>query len=1506
MAGTATLATGAGTLTVTQTSSRAIINWQDFSLAAGDYARFIQPDATSATLNRVISGRPSSLDGTLLANGRVYLINPNGILIGTGARLDTAGFLASTLDVTNQEFLAGGDLHFTGGSTAAVKNLGAINALGGDVFLIARAVENAGTVTADHGTAGVAAGSEVLLTTGGNERLFVLAASGPGTVVNSGTINAATAELKAAGGNAYALAINNSGLVRATGTARRNGQLWLVASGESTVINSGTLAASSPADKGGQVVVTGGHVVLDPSSRIDASGTSGGGAILVFGGRQGDGLVMVHGTLDTSAASGAGGFIETSASRVHVAEEARVTTAAPDGHSGTWLIDPVDFTIAATGGDMTGTAVGTALAGGNFTIQSTTGGAGTAGDVNVNDPISWNANKLTLIAQNNVIFNSPLNGSGTASLALEYGQNAVTAGNPGRYVVKAAINLPAGSNFSTKLGSDGPVRPFVVITGLGAPGSTTAADLQGMAGNLAGLYVLGADIAATVTAGWNAGAGFAPIGDATTKFTGLFDGLGHTIDGLAIARPAQANTGLFGYVGPAGELRNAGLTGGSVVGALGTGSLAGSNDGTIASSYATGTVSGSKNVGGLVGANLGTIRDVWATGNVSNASGGIGFVGGLVGNTGSSGSITNAWAAGNVSGLGPNVGGLVGFASNGIITNTYATGTVSGTNFVGGLVGSGAGPVNNSYATGGVSGTGSYIGGLVGYIYPGITISNTYATGTVSGVASVGGLVGNNAGSISASYWNSTINATGIGGGTVAGATGRTSAEMMQLASFAGFTIAGTSGSGAVWRIYEGNTTPWLTVFLRPLSVTANSATTTYSGTAYSGGNGVTYAGAGPNPVPSGLLVYSGTAQAAVNAGSYVISTSGLYSPQQGYDISHVNGTLTINPANLILGGTQIYDRTTIFAGTGLTATGVNGETFTVTGAGAPGNLTTKDVQTGQPLASVAGLAVGTGNTGAAVSTNYNGLATASSAVSVTPKVLTIAGFASDDKIYNGTAVAVIATAGTLSGVVTGDTVGFSQTGATFATKDVGVGKTVTLNGVILTGSGDQANYRHTATTTDLSNITAATLTYTATPASRLFGASDPAFSGTVGGFVGGEAQGTATIGTLVFNTTATVASVAGLYPINGSGLTANNGNYLFVQASPNATAFTISGLTPPPAPPPSTPLTITADNKTKAYGATLPVFTASFAGFLNGDTAATVTGLQFRTTATMGSNVGTFAITPFGATAANYSLAYVPGILTIAPAALTLTAANAGREFGLPNPVFTGSYTGFVNGDTAAVVSGSVFNSPATPASAAGDYPITPSGAVAANYLVTFVNGILRVTTPSVIVGSTPLPVFMVDRIPALTTAFAVVRLGDRLILVPVGSTGGPAASVDARLSLTLGEATSRAVMESAPSLPRGGIPASAADFGRFELATSSGGGAAPANEPGLFRESKVNMGGFNIIYHEALAAARAQSDHHTALGSSYREFSDEDHPQVNIVRAKQDRKPAESAAGRDSPGAP
>ena len=143
--GQVSFSSSGSTLTINQASDKAIINWNDFSIAQGELTQFIQPSSSSAALNRVTSGNSSQIMGTLKANGKIFLINPNGILIGSTGKIDVGSFLASTLNVSNDEFLAGGDMIFSGDSTAVVRNLGSIDANGGDVFLIARQVINEGS-----------------------------------------------------------------------------------------------------------------------------------------------------------------------------------------------------------------------------------------------------------------------------------------------------------------------------------------------------------------------------------------------------------------------------------------------------------------------------------------------------------------------------------------------------------------------------------------------------------------------------------------------------------------------------------------------------------------------------------------------------------------------------------------------------------------------------------------------------------------------------------------------------------------------------------------------------------------------------------------------------------------------------------------------------------------------------------------------------------------------------------------------------------------------------------------------------------------------------------------------------------------------------------------------------------------------------------------------------------------------------------------------------------------
>ncbi len=182
-------------------------------------------------------------------------------------------------------------------------------------------------------------------------------------------------------------------------------------------------------------------------------------------------------------------------------------------------------------------------------------------------------------------------------------------------------------------------------------------------------YKQTADIDASSTTGWDGGAGFTPIGNNSTKFTGTYDGNGKTLTGLFINRPSVNDVGLFGRASTSAEIINVGLINVNIMGGYTVGGLVGFTEGDISNSYSTGSVSGTDyNVGGLVGYN-------W-----------------------SSASITNSYSTCSVIGKGQ-VGGLAG-NHKGIISNSYSTGSVSKSSsggLAGGLVGASGGTTTNSF-----------------------------------------------------------------------------------------------------------------------------------------------------------------------------------------------------------------------------------------------------------------------------------------------------------------------------------------------------------------------------------------------------------------------------------------------------------------------------------------------------------------------------------------------------------------------------------------------------------------------------------------------------------------------------------------------------------------------------------------------------------------------------------------------------------------------------------------
>ncbi|MDP3513222.1 MAG: GLUG motif-containing protein, partial [Sulfuritalea sp.] len=615
---------------------------------------------------------------------------------------------------------------------------------GGSVYLIGNNVSNEGIITTPKGETILAAGATVSLIDSATPGVKVDITGAEGDATNLGQITAEAGRIGIAG-----VIVRNSGQLNASSVVREGGRIFLRATKTLSLDASSQIRADAgQAGNGGSISVKAGD-----TAAID-------GAISSKGGRQ----------------AGYGGFIETSASLVRVADSARVTTLAPAGQSGLWLIDPTDYTIAAIDpGDgssyMSNSTLSTNLGGGPILIQTLATGAGN-GDIFVNDAVTWNVNKLTLAAHRNININADLNGSGTAQLALDYGQGALAAGNSSGYKLAtgAKVSLPAGLNFSARLGSDGSPVNFTVITSLGAQGSTTSTDLQGMSGTLSGVYALGADIDASATSGWNSGAGFAPVGN----FTGILEGFGHTVTGLTIKRSTTDYVGLFAQTGTGSILRNLGLLNVNIIGRYAVGGLAGSNWSAISNAYTTGTVSSTDyGVGGLAGRNYKTIANSYSTANVTGSN-----VGGLVGIQGSTvdvGSTTSSYATGTVTGTGNYTGGLVGYNyATSTISNSYSTGAVGGgVNYLGGLVGGTDGPISSSYSTGSVTGS-SFAGGLVGYAGAG-TVTNSYWDTETSGKA------------------------TSAGGGT-----GKTSAEMRQQATFSGFDFTNN------WWLSESNTRPFL------------------------------------------------------------------------------------------------------------------------------------------------------------------------------------------------------------------------------------------------------------------------------------------------------------------------------------------------------------------------------------------------------------------------------------------------------------------------------------------------------------------------------------------------------------------------------------------------------------------------------------------------------------------------------------------------------------------------
>jgi hypothetical protein len=323
--------------------------------------------------------------------------------------------------------------------------------------------------------------------------------------------------------------------------------------------------------------------------------------------------------------------------------------------------------------------------------------------------------------------------------------------------------------------------------------------------------------------------------------------------------------------------------------------------------------------------------------------------------------------------------------------------------------------------------------------------------------------------------------------------------------------------------------------------------------------------------------------------------------------------------------------------------------------------------------------------------------------------------------------------------------------------------------------TSDSPNFAGSSTPSQFGqSVDRAPLTITAYSKSKVYGSPNPAFTATYAGFVLGQGPNVLG-GTLAFTAAATVASHVGSYPITPGGLTATN----------YAISFVAGSLAVTPA-----PLTITAEDKTKVYGAAAPVLTANYAGFVNGDTPSNLTASPaLSTNATAASHVGTYPITTAGAASADYAISYSSGLLTVITAVLTVTADDKTRLYGQPNPALTASTSGFVNGDTTAVITGAPdLSTVATIVSSVGTYAIAVSigTLTAADYSFVAVGGTL-------IVGKAHLTVTADNKTkvygsPNPTLTYTVSGFVNGQALATSGVTGSAALSTSATTTSPVG----------------------------------------------------------------------------------------------------------------------
>ena len=1234
---------------INQYSDLGIINWDDFSISADELVKILQNSPDATLLNRVTSANPSELLGALQATGKVYVINPNGVLVGENAEINAAEFIASTLDVSDQDFLNGGDLQFLGSSDSAVINLGSITAENGDAILIAQIVDNQGEVTAPSGVAGLVAGQDVLFMPEGDQRIRVQRSLGTEIKTgaqNSGLVEAAQAELKAAGGDVYQLGINQQGVVRASGVETVAGRVLLTAE-SGTIQHSGDIAARNADGSGGDVRIggdfqgqgdqlpTASYVSVSETGRIDVSAQAdnqSAGEAIVWSDIQTDFAGRINGQAGSVAGDGA--FVEVSGKKL-LNYTGLTDLRSPQGRVGTLLLDPEKAVISdATDDQVNGvfntTVLENNLASANMIIDASTYGdssTGAKGDIEVNSALGWTSgNSLTLKAGSRILVNADVDaGTGTVNLLA------------GAY--------DSSNSTSINLASSATITASTLQTGQNPDAAPPGINLQPInsrrtgAVNLAGTLDVGTLDITTLGGGiqgnYDADNTGNRIGTLTTSSTSgnisgeidIVDGFGELTVGGTLA------TDILGHISivTPGDLTlssgtgiNAGYNGnivlasqdGSFINNAGSSALTVQNNGRylIYSDTPNNTTTG-----GLAGAPVYNTRHTTSAPSTITATGNRFLYGLQATATITADDLSRSAGLANPS-FTYQVSGLVGSDTAAqAFTGTPSLSTTADTS-------SAAGTYNITVTQGSLQATDynydfQFVDGTLT-----VTADKVLVVTANNATRDFGDA--NPSFSSSFSGFQGSDDETLFDGFNISYAT---SAVPSSPVGTYNITPSGASTLSDYDVTYQSGT---LTIDRRLVTIRADDASMTYLDTTPTLTSTISgLASFDDESVISGLQVAADT---ITGAGTFAIRPSSATA--SNYSFNYVNGELTVNPRDITLrvgNGNITYGEAT--PSFGLFYSNLNGYSSSV--------VDTSALVVNKP-SSFADAGTYTITASGINDPDFN-VTYESGTLTVNKADLTVT--ANDaSRVYGDDNPAFSAS---VNGLVAGDTLTDALPGLSFSTtadKSSNV-STYDITPTANASGNYNVDFRNGRLTVNKATITS----LTTVPAGRQYGDDNPGFTLQATGLKNGDSTSSAF--NFAASTTATVTSPVGRYTVNIDSV--NSVNY-----SIPSHVITQGSLTIAPR-----DLNVTVNDVVREYGDPNPEFSASVSGVAFFDSVDQVLGGFSFLAPEQFANAGTYtdAIVPSATSNANYNIVVEAGDMTITPAPVTLYAANSSRVYG-------------------------------------------------------------------------------------------------------------------------------------------------------------------------------------------------------------------------------------------------